>query len=237
MFIIEQMIYYNFDTYCQYALIWLLVFITWTLFKLITQNNTYITKTKLIAHKENLFLEELPGLLFITLHSICFYKSESMWNKIIYLYWGPLYFITAYLVVFKYKLNWKKIAIPSSIACKLMYVMFVGIFYYLGRWLPIYMYSVWIMHDQIRLAWFKNNADRTRRLFEDGWIPRIRYPMGLIVPFYYNIGLSTTIQRICCIYSTLMFIAWILGIGRLVLLGIFFVQPKIEGFGRDIIYL
>lgn len=240
------MIYATFDTYCQYALVWLFAFITWTFYRVLNDGIALLPignrprtpqKTALIAHKENLFLEELPGLLFITLHTVCFFMSESPWNRLIYLYWGPLYFVTAYLVVFKYNIRWKCIAIPSSIACKWTYVGFMGIFYWLQLWLPIYMYSVWIMHDQIRLAWFKNNGDRTRRLFEDGWWPRIGYPLGLLVPFSHAMGMSLTVQRICCVYSVCMLIAWLAGIGRLVRLGIFFVQPRIEGFGRDIVYL
>lgn len=237
--IIEPEVFSTFNTYSNYIVFWLVFFGILTLMKLTYDlyfnEDCPFNKNKIIKeNKDNVILEELPGITFILLHSLCFYVGSSTSSKLLYLYWGPLFFITAYFVLFKKDTNWKTIAVPSSIMCKSFYIIFVGIFWYLGYMMPIYCYSLWIMCDQIRLAWWKNNADRTRRLFEDWFIPRIGYPLFLLIPFFDK----TFYQRefFMSVSSTVL-IAWGFGIYRLVQNGTFFNQPHIEGFGRDIIYL
>lgn len=232
----------EFAGYTKYIVFWLLTSSLLTIINvcLYLYKNSFdfrLNDTKLHSKKENPVLEEMPGLPFILLHSLCFgvslYTSNVFASQILFLYWGPLYIVTALLVLAKVKINWKTIAIPSSIMCKSFYVIFVGLFGYLKCSLPIYCYSLWIMNDQVNLAWFKNNGDRTRRFFEDYFIFRIGYPLFLFLPiidqnFYY--------RDICVIVSSLLLFFWLVGIMRLYNKGIFFVKPKIEGFGRDIVY-
>ena len=45
-----------------------------------------------------------------------------------------------------------------------------------------FVFSLWIMHDQIRLSWLQDNADRTRRLCEDFWVVRLGYVLFLFLP-------------------------------------------------------
>ena len=90
------------------------------------------------------------------------------------------------------------------------------------------------MHDQVKLAWLKNNADRTRRFFEDYFIFRLGYPLGLLIPFVIK---DFYLQNMSMCVSTGILVLWIGGIIRLVKAGKFFDKPKIEGFGRDIVYL
>jgi hypothetical protein len=232
-------IYFYFDNYSHIIVIWLYLFGFYTISKFVYRLGTNYNKFvhgnfKLIDYKENLIIEELPGLTFILLHTLCWIISDNLFTKIIFLYWGPLYLVTAYLVVFKKKINWKHIAIPSSYACKFFYVFFVLVFGYLQLYLPIYCYSLWIMHDQVKLAWLKNNADRTRRFFEDYFIFRIGYPLGLLLPFVMK---DFYLRNISMSLSVGILVLWVGGIGRLVRAGIFFDKPKIEGFGRDIVYL
>ena len=224
-----------FSKCCEYVIFWLAFFSVIAVCKVM-----YVVATnqlhddKLIAKKENPVMEELPGLTFILIHTLCWFVSEKFVSKIMFCYWGPLYLVTVYLVLSKTKVNWKKIAVTSSVACKTFYVVFVGLFCYVGQNLPIYCYSVWIMHDQVLLAWFKNNADRTRRFTEDYFLFRIGYPLFLLLPFFDD---NFYCKYMCCTISVLLLIFWIGGIYRLVKKDIFFVQPKIEGFGRDIVYL
>ena len=166
----ESDIFYYFDKYSHYVIIWLHLFSTFTIckfiYKLSVNYNEFVHGNfKLIDYKENLILEELPGLSFILIHTLCWSVSSNYFTKIYFLYWGPLYLVTAYLVVFKKKINWKQIAIPSSYACKFFYVFFVSVFTYLQLYLPIYCYSLWIIHDQVKMTWLKNNTDRTIRFF------------------------------------------------------------------------
>ena len=232
-------IYFYFDKYSHYVIIWLHLFSLFTICKFICKlivnyNGFVYGNFKLIDYKENLILEELPGLSFILLHTLCWFASSNYFTKIYFLYWGPLYLVTAYLVVFKKKINWKQIAITSSFACKFFYVFFVCIFAYYQLYLPIYCYSLWIMHDQVKLAWLKNNADRTRRFFEDYFIPRLGYPLGLLIPFVIN---DFYLRNLSMCVSICILMLWIGGIIRLVNAGKFFDKPKINGFGRDIVYL
>jgi hypothetical protein len=237
--IIEPEVFDMFNKYSNYVVFWLVFFSILTLIQLtydmyFNEDNPFDINKKLEENKENLILSELPGITFLLLHSVCWYTSKNVSSKLFFLYWGPLFFVTAYFVLFKKDTDWKKIAFTSSVMCKAFYVIFVGIFWYLGYMMPIYCYSLWIMSDQVRLAWWKNNGDRSRRLFEDYFIPRIGYPLFLLLPFfdqtfYYRnffMGVSST-----------LLIAWLAGLYRLVQNGTFFDQPKIEGFGRDIVYL
>ncbi len=224
-----------FNDYCYYMILWLTFFCILTFCNIIVKNlSNHKTDNKLKSKKDNLILEELSGLPFMLLHSICWYVSRTWLDKLLFMYWGPLYIVTAYLVLFHKNINWKPIAISSSIMCKSFYVGFVSIFWYLNMMLPIYCYSVWIMHDQVKLAWFKNNGDRTRRLFEDWFVFRIGYPLFLLLPFFNN---EFFMQKTCMVLSGGLLTMWILGIARLVKNGTFFDKPKIEGFGRDIVYL
>lgn len=237
--IIEPEVFTIFNQYSNYVVFWLVFFAFITLMRLVydmyfNEDSPFKVNNSIKDNKDNVILEELPGITFILLHSLCFYMAKNTSSKLIYLYWGPLFFVTAYFVLFKKDTNWKPIAIPSSVMCKSFYVMFVAIFWYFGYMMPIYCYSIWIMSDQVRLAWWKNNADRTRRLFEDWFIPRIGYPLFLLLPFFDK----TFYQREFFMgVSSVILLAWIAGIYRLVLNGTFFVQPKIDGFGRDIVYL
>lgn len=226
-----------FNDYCNCIILWLALFCLITIgklsFSLIYTNIFDQTEPTINSKKENPIIEELPGLPFILLHSLCWFVSKNYISKILFMYWGPLYIVTAFLVLSKQNINWKKIATSSSIACKSFYVLFVGLFLHLQYSMPIYCYSVWIMNDQVNLAWFKNNADRTRRLFEDYFVFRIGYPLFLFLPFFDE---TFYCRKLCMSISILLLGFWLGGIYRLIKKGIFFVQPKIEGFGRDIVY-
>ena len=253
---IETSVYTKFNEYSKYIVIWQIIFgfiISVSLgYKIISQksiifNKSKLSDTKLLAHKDNVVLEELGGFPLIFIHTLCFCMASHWITKMYFLYWGPIYFIVAFLVLTKAKINWKPFAIPSSIACKLFYIGYVGIFWSLSMYLPIYCYSLWIMTDQVKLAWWKSNADRTRRFSEDYYIFRIGYPLGLLITWtnpdtFANIFAKQLIN-LCVwskIISILILIGWIGGIVRLVWLDKFFVKPeiaKIGEFGRDIVYL
>lgn len=101
-------------------------------------------------------------------------------------------------------------------------------------WSIIYTFSFWIVHDQIILAWFCINADRTRRIFEDFFLIWLLYLGSLFIPFFIKIPNSQIFQPI----SILLFILWIFSVRRLMNRGVFFNRPSGKGtFLRDIIYL
>lgn len=232
---LEKELYEFFAFHCEWIYFWIVVFFMYSL--AIVAKTYYMAPAApaaaLITHKENIFFEELPGLSFIILHSFLFYNAPSIFEKLLFIYWGPGYFVVAAMVLSKYPFRWKRIATLSSVFCKSIYVIIVSILLYYQQYMPIYTYSVWIMQDQVKLAWLKNNGDRTRRTTEDYWLVRICYPGFLFLPFVCDFYYSKT----CMLLSVLILISWIAGIARLLRLGIFYVQPKIDGFGRDIVYL
>lgn len=232
--IIEKDVFESFNNYSHFVVWWLAFSSILTFIKIGMNKKKLDHNEKLESGKENMILEEMPGITLILLHTACWCMSKETSSKVIFSYWGPMYLVTAYYVLFKKDTDWKQIAIPSSIMCKCFYVLFVAIFGSLGMTLPIYCYSLWIMHDQVRLAWFKNNADRSRRLFEDGFIFRIGYPLFLLLPFWDE---NFYHRDICMGISSAILLGWGTGIARLVKNGTFFTQPKIEGFGRDIVYM
>ena len=44
-------------------------------------------------------------------------------------------------------------------------------------------FSVWIINDQYEKACMSLDADRLRRTFDDGWLFRLLYPAGLLIPW------------------------------------------------------
>jgi len=71
-------------------------------------------------------------------------------------------------------------------------------------------------------------------VYEDYFIFRIGYPIFLLIPFFDN----NFYLRIPSMFISIgIIVLWIGGITRLLWLGKFFIKPKIEGFGRDIVYL
>ena len=111
----------------------------------------------------------------------------------------------------------------------------VGLFIYYNQWAPVFAYSLWIMHDQVRLVWLQHNADRTRRVCEDRWLPRICYPGFLIVPFFVA---DFPLRWACATAAGIVLMLWIWGLVRLSRAGGFFARPaSFTDNLRDIVYL
>jgi len=91
------------------------------------------------------------------------------------------------------------------------------------------------MHDQVRLAWLQHNADRTRRVTEDYWLPRLCYPLFLSIPFFVA---DFPCRWWCFSIATAILVLWLWGLLRLLRQGNFHVRPAsyTENL-RDIIYL
>lgn len=158
-------------------------------------------------------------------------------------YWLAFFFAFTLIRLPIFILTKEKISIYNSMmgeAAGILLILvhtlcfFMAIYISLNAWSIIYTFSFWIVHDQINLAWFCTNADRTRRTFEDFFLIRLLYLGGLFIPFFINIPNSQIFQPI----SILLFILWIFSIRRLISRGVFFNRPSGKGaFLRDIIYL
>src|SRR4029077_17101917 len=72
-----------------------------------------------------------------------------------------------------------------SYLCKLNYLAYVLVFFWLDMPGMIFAFSVWIINDQYEKAFMSLDADRTRRTFHDFWLPRVLYPAGLLIPYFF----------------------------------------------------
>ena len=229
-------IYHFFESISPFLNYWLAFFFSFTLIRL---SIFILTKEKISIY--NSMIGEAAGILLILVHTICFFMAiyaKDIISIILFLWWGPGFLVTALLLLLSKRkiinFNWALYGRITSIACKISYIIFMAIYFYLNDWSIIYTFSFWIVHDQINLAWFCTNADRTRRTFEDFFLIRLLYLGGLFIPFFIKIPNSQIFQPI----SILLFILWIFSIGRLINRGVFFNRPSGKGaFLRDIIYL
>jgi hypothetical protein len=227
-------VYLLFAQLCPVILVWLMVFLAVTVVTLIWR----AAAGRQEAYRDTLVGGELPGILLVLTHSVCFGYSLYLhdWpSAIVFGWWGPGFLVVATLVLAKRKVDWRRIALATSISCKLNYLLLVALFFHFGCSAPIYAYSLWIMHDQIRLAWLQKNADRTRRVSEDWWLPRLCYPGFLVLPFF---DASIPFRWLCAGVSVLVALLWIWGILRLVRQGCFRERPRSFTHNlRDIVYL
>lgn len=226
----ETAIYKHFDTAAVYIIAWLLPFILVTLYR--------VCLTDRQVAKEGMIAGELPGLPLVLYHTYLFGLSLhalDFISALIFLWWGPGFVILALLILSKKKINWKKLALFTSVSCKINYVIIAGILWYYQCWTALFAYSVWIMHDQIKLNWFYFNADRARRVSEDYWIFRIAYPGFLSLPFFIE---SFPYRWYAAAIGTLLLLTWIIGLARTCTHKRFSQKPDSYTDNlRDIIYL
>jgi len=229
-------IYHFFESVSPFLNYWLTFFFAFTLIRV---SIFIITKEKISIY--NSMIGEAAGILLILVHTLCFFMAiyaKDIISTILFLWWGPGFLVTALILVLSKRkiinFNWALYGKITSIACKISYIIFMAIYFFLNDWSIIYTFSFWIIHDQINLAWFCTNADRTRRTFEDFFFIRLLYIGGLLIPFFIKIPNSQILQPI----SIVLFTLWIFSIIRLIKKGVFLDKPSGEGaFLRDIIYL
>ena len=229
-------IYHFFESISPFLNYWLTFFFAFTLIRL---SIFIITKEKISIY--NSMIGEAAGILLILVHTLCFFMAiyaKDIISTILFLWWGPGFLVTALILLLSKRkiinFNWALYGKITSIACKISYIIFMAIYFFLNDWSIIYTFSFWIIHDQINLAWFCTNADRTRRTFEDFFFIRLLYIGGLLIPFFIKIPNSQILQPISILLLTL----WIFSMIRLIKKGVFLDKPSGEGaFLRDIIYL
>jgi hypothetical protein len=185
---------------------------------------------------------EITGFPLVAMHTVCF--GYSVWlgdwvSAILFGWWGPGFVYFAYIVITrkrdKIEVDWSKHGKWTSIACKIYYVVLVIALYLHGAYGPIFCYSLWIMHDQVALAWFQHNADRSRRLSEDFWVLRVAYPAFLTVPFF---DPSFPFRTFASVLAIVTIVFWITAMYRVVTKFEFSRRPLsyTENL-RDIVYL
>jgi hypothetical protein len=230
----DPAVYQLFGRACPFILAWLMGFAALTVATLAWR----AWHRRSDVHRDSLIGGELPGLPLVLMHSACFAYAcqRGDWaSALLFGWWGPGFLVVATLVLAKRRVDWARIARATSIACKLDYLVLVGLFIHHHEWAPVFAYSLWIMHDQVRLAWLQHNADRTRRLCEDRWLPRICYPLFLAVPL---IADDLPFRWACAGTALVVAVLWLWGLVRLRRMGVFMARPRsFTANLRDIVYL
>ncbi|MEN9358509.1 MAG: hypothetical protein RL095_44 [Verrucomicrobiota bacterium] len=192
-------------------------------------------------------LGKAPGLLFIEgsglplilMHSVCFVEAllhrEGL-GLLLFAWWGPGFLIVAWAYLRARKrgtyLRWGPWRPAISWACKINYLVFVALYLWQGHWTIIFVLSLWIMNDQVALAWRADDADRTRRTLDDAWIFRLLYPAGLFIPCFVPIPGAD----VMVLLSGLLLAAWLLGLLRIWRLGLFRRLPGDQMLLRNMTY-
>lgn len=228
-------VYQALDRFGPAVVIWVSCVALWTLAKVALS-----AAGREVEFSEHMILSELPGLpleLLCSLGWVLALYHRDWASALLLLWWGPGYLIVAGRAVTSglRPAAWAPVALATSWGCKLSYVVLMAVFAWHGLWALPFAYSVWIMADQVRLAWIKGSADRTRRTFEDLWIPRLLYPGFLLLPFAVQVPGGWAAGAL----GVAIMIAWLLGLIRVVNAGTFFLQPDpIRSPNlRDIVYL
>lgn len=188
--------------------------------------------------RDTLIGGELPGLPLVLMHSACWgcALARQDWLSVaLFAWWGPGFLVVAGLVLAKRRVPWWRLGRATSILCKVLYLALVGLLLHHGQPAPVFAYSLWIMHDQVRLAWLQGNADRTRRIGEDWWLPRICYPLFLGLPL---VTADVPWRWASAAVAALVLVLWLWGLGRLVRRRGFRAKPlSFTENLRDIVYL
>ncbi len=193
------------------------------------------------AKAQNTFFVEAAGIPLVLLHSVCFVKallSLDLLSAFFFAWWGPGFLIVASLYIAKMKkgehLKWGNTRNIIAWVCKINYLVFAFIYWQLNCYSILYVFSIWIMNDQLMMLWLSDDADRTRRSFHDFWFVRVLYPFGLFLPLIFPS--SFQYFQLWAAYGLLIFSIWSVGLFRLVRLRKFMDLPKDQGLLRNMTY-
>jgi len=193
--------------------------------------------------KEGMVTGELPGLPLMLLHSVGFGLSLAARDPVsaaLFLWWGPGYVFVATTLLVRARrrarpIDWKPWARLSSWGCKLSYVIFMVIYLTNGLYGLPFVFSAWIVNDQVKLAFLRTNADRARRVTEDLWLPRLGYVAFLFLPFF----VAVPLRPFAAALGALLAVLWVAGMVRVLRSGRFRQRPDPHAPDnlRDIVYL
>jgi hypothetical protein len=97
----------------------------------------------------------------------------------------------------------------------------------------MFAFSVWIINDQYEKAFMSLDADRTRRTFHDGWVFRVLYPAGLLIPVFFA---ETPLRMFSMGYGPALLGVWIAGLIYVARRGQFFALPEDPSLLRNMVY-
>jgi len=230
-------VYTFFESCADYLIIWIATFFLITIYRILL---SFKNDRETMGY--GMVISELPGLPLVLLHTVCFVKAimlKDIASMLLFSWWGPGFLIVATIYIRAKKtgrkINWQPFGKATSYMCKINYLIFMAIYYYFDCPKMMYVFSIWIILDQINLAWFTNNADRTRRTFEDFWIFRVLYVALLFIPFFYpSIHYAIALK----IFGISLFVLWLIMLYQLKKSEHFLKRPdNYAEFLRNIVYL
>lgn len=190
--------------------------------------------------RDNAVLTELAGLPLTILQSVAFgmavYYADWL-SMLLFLWWGPGFVAVAILVVVarlrRRSIDWYPYRYPISYACKINYLAQMLVFFWHDMPGLIFAYSVWIINDQYEKALLSDDADRSRRTFDDGWLFRMMYPAGLLIPLFFA---EIPWRGLSIVYGLALLALWIAGLIFVARRGAFFQLPEDPSLLRNMVY-
>lgn len=232
---ISSAIYKWFDGFAPFLVGWIAVFTVLTTARII------VLKSRGVDHAQpSSVLAELAALPLTLLQSACFVKAilaGDLFSTALFLWWGPGFWATVlYIILCKVRRrepNWYPFRLVISWLCKLSYLASIIAFWLLQVPALMFVYSAWIMNDQYGMAFLSKDVDRLRRTFDDYWIIRMLYPIGLFVPFVYSTIPHAIIYRV---YGSLLFLLWTAGVIYVYRSGLLRQRPDDPTLLRNMVY-
>jgi len=189
---------------------------------------------------DNAPLTELAGLPLTVLQSVAFgmacYYADWL-SMLLFLWWGPGFIAVVLLLVIARlrgrRIDWAPYRFVISYACKIYYLAYMAAFFAHDAPGMMFVFSVWIINDQVEKAFLSLDADRTRRTFHDRWIFRIGYPAGLLIPIFFE---ATPLRAFSIGYGLASLGLWLAGLTYVARRGEFFNVPDDSSLLRNMVY-
>lgn len=216
----------------DYIIYWLIIFLPIVVFKIL-----YLRSKGLKRAKDSMVFTEAIGFPLTFLQPVVFFMALASLDWLgmaLTLFWGPGYLIIVGMVLWslaaKKKINWGNSGHYISWICKLYYVAYIAAAFAWDMPKLIFALSAWIASDQIEKSFASNDADRTRRTFDDIWLIRFSYPLFLFTPFFYGLN------DIYKVYGAVLFTLWVSGVVFVARKGQFHVLPDDPTLLRNMVY-
>lgn len=197
-------------------------------------------RRRLPKSRDNVVLTELAGLPLTILQSVAFGMAvyyRDWLSMLLVLWWGPGFVAVAILVIVSRLRNrtidWHPYRYFISYLCKVNYLAQMAVYAWHVMTGLIFAYSAWIINDQYEKAFLSHDADRTRRTFDDGWIFRILYPAGLLIPIFFA---DVSWRSLSIAYGLVLLVLWISGLVYVARQGAFFQLPEDPSLLRNMVY-